>query len=91
MFDPSHTIGNIGNRLEVFENGVTSTIYFGLTERNELFEPFVHLITTGLDNTVKERENDLEHNTFGRGEKCLKIFVGVKENLRDTGINGTIN
>ena len=66
MFDPSHTIGNAGSRLEVFENRVTSKIYFGLTERNELFEPFMHLITTGLDNPVREKVTYLEYNTLGR-------------------------
>lgn len=66
ILDPSHTIGNAGSRLEVSENRVTSTIYLGLTERNELFEPFVHLIKTGLDNPVKEKETELEYNTLGR-------------------------
>jgi hypothetical protein len=90
MFDPSYTICNAGSRLEVFESRVMRKIYFGLTERNELFEPFVHLITIRLDNPVKEKETDLEYSTLGRKEKCIKTFVGVKENLSDIGINGTI-
>jgi hypothetical protein len=48
------------------------------------------LITTLLDNPVKEMETDLEYSTHGRKEKCIKIFVGVRENLRDLGINGTV-
>jgi len=59
MFDPSYTICKARSRLEVFENRVRRKIYFGLTERNELFQQFVHLITTRLDNPVKEKETGL--------------------------------
>jgi hypothetical protein len=39
---------------------------------------------------VSGKETDLEYSTIGRKEKCITIFFGVEENLRDIGINGTV-
>jgi hypothetical protein len=43
---------------------------------NDMLEPFVYVIKTGLDNPAKEKETDLEYSTLGRNEKYIKIFIG---------------
>lgn len=47
-----------------------------------MFEPFVHLIKTQLDNPIKEMETDLKYSTFGRNVKYIQILVGKPQKKR---------